>query len=112
MVIIPVLQLHERFAFHWRGDSPICELYVADLEALSAVCLTDVIAAGLPGPRTVGHLCAEAILIRGDAESSGRWGRVDFPFQLSLDGASGCVVERWMSRNPWALIAARLRRVA
>jgi hypothetical protein len=88
LIRFPAVQVFDRFAFRWRADSPVCELYAADLEALSSVCLADVIAAGLPA-RTVGSLCSEAILIRAEADGSRRWGCVDFPFMLALDGRSG-----------------------
>lgn len=111
--IIPAIQLHRVYAFKWRADGPVCEMYAADLTALSEVRVSDLEAIGLPVELTLRALGHEAELIRAfEAEAGANGRRVNWPYMLAIDEASGRVVERWMACDPWVLIAARLKAVA
>jgi hypothetical protein len=109
---ISPLQLHDRYAFYWRQDGPVCELYAENLEALMAVRMSDVTSAGLP-MAAMPALCEEAAGIQAhEAELQRATIRVGRTVMLVIGGVSGRVLERWTGRDPWVLIAARLRGVA
>jgi hypothetical protein len=111
--IIPAVQVHRVYAFKWRASGPVCELYAADCAALSEVRVSDLEAAGLPVESTLRALWQEAALIAAfEAETRAAGRRVSWPYMLAIDEASGRVEERWMSPDPWAVVAARLRAVA
>jgi hypothetical protein len=102
---IPTIRVDLLHAFYWRADSPLCELYAADLQALSEIRSMHVVTAGLPPEATMRSIWSEA-LAWVPAPRRGQ------SVMLLIDGSSGRVLERWTCMDPWAILASRLRRVA
>ncbi len=112
--MIPAVQQHPVYAFAWRRDRAVCELYAMDLEALANVRSSHVDEAGLPVEATIRAIWNEVSRLSADDSSRGQTALRPrgHSIMVAIDGRTGAIVERWFALDPWSLVAGRLGRAA